>query len=235
MNDRILIILHQESSSPGRVGQLLAQKGYALDIRRPRFGDPLPQTMAEHKGAVIFGGPMSANDPDDFIKTEIDWCGIPLRESAPFFGICLGAQMLVKHLGGEVFRHPEGMAEIGYYPVEDLREDTDGGVMPKAPSHFYQWHREGFDLPSGTNLLMKGEIFENQAIAVGKAAFGVQFHTELTFAMLYRWLAKGFERTLMPGAQGRAEHLEGRLIYDAAIRLWLDRFLDNWLRSDPRN
>ena len=36
----VLIILHQEHSSPGRVGQALTKLGYPLDIRRPRFGDP---------------------------------------------------------------------------------------------------------------------------------------------------------------------------------------------------
>ena len=38
----VLIILHQEHSQPGRVGQVLTKLGYPLDIRRPRFGDPLP-------------------------------------------------------------------------------------------------------------------------------------------------------------------------------------------------
>ena len=63
-------------------------------MRRPRFGDALPATMHEHAGAVIFGGPMSANDADDFIRREIDWIAVPLRDEKPFLGICLGAQML---------------------------------------------------------------------------------------------------------------------------------------------
>src|SRR6195256_6631722 len=69
----VLIVLHQETSSPGRVGNALRALGYSLDIRRPRFGDPLPETLGGHAGAVIFGGPMSANDPDDFVRQEIDW------------------------------------------------------------------------------------------------------------------------------------------------------------------
>ena len=44
----VLIILHQETSSPGRVGNALRARGYPLDIRRPRFGDPLPETLDEH-------------------------------------------------------------------------------------------------------------------------------------------------------------------------------------------
>ena len=64
----VLIVLHQETSTPGRVGNALRALGHPLDIRRPRFGDPLPDTLDRHAGAVIFGGPMSANDPDPFVR-----------------------------------------------------------------------------------------------------------------------------------------------------------------------
>ena len=37
----VLIVLHQETSTPGRVGNALRALGHRLDIRRPRFGDPL--------------------------------------------------------------------------------------------------------------------------------------------------------------------------------------------------
>jgi GMP synthase (glutamine-hydrolysing) len=162
----ILIILHQEHSTPGRIGHALEQLGYPLDVRRPRFGEALPPTMAEHAGAVIFGGPMSANDSDDFIRREIDWIGVPLRENKPFLGICLGAQRCAKHLGGRVFRHPNGHVEVGYYPV---RPTADGlAVVPTWPEYVYQWHREGFDLPTGAELLAESDIFEVQAIRCGR-------------------------------------------------------------------
>ena len=90
----VLIVLHQETSAPGRIGNALRALGYLLDIRRPRFGDALPETLAAHSGAVIFGGPMSANDPDDYVRREIDWIALPLLEQRPYLGICLGAQML---------------------------------------------------------------------------------------------------------------------------------------------
>jgi GMP synthase (glutamine-hydrolysing) len=44
MRHPVLIILHQEHSTPGRIGQALQQLGYTLDVRRPRFGEPLPAT-----------------------------------------------------------------------------------------------------------------------------------------------------------------------------------------------
>ncbi len=124
----VLLILHQEHSSPGRVGQTLAKLGYPLDIRRPRFGDPLPETMDEHAGAVIFGGPQSANDNEEFVRREIDWIGVPLRDNKPYLGICLGAQMMARHLGSRVYPHPQGHAEVGYYPIRP----TDGGTRRSA-------------------------------------------------------------------------------------------------------
>ena len=69
----VLIVLHQEMSTPGRVGHHLQARGFRLDIRRPALGDPLPETLADHAAIVVFGGPMSANDETDFIKREIDW------------------------------------------------------------------------------------------------------------------------------------------------------------------
>ena len=114
---KVLVVLHQELSSPGRVGHLLVESGYDLDIRRPPLGDHLPDTLSGHAGAVIFGGPMSANDNDEFVRRETEWLRIPLRENRPLLGICLGAQMLVNHLGGKVEGHGEGLVEIGWYPI----------------------------------------------------------------------------------------------------------------------
>ncbi|MCB1493555.1 MAG: glutamine amidotransferase [Rhodobiaceae bacterium] len=223
---RILIVVHQEHSSPGRVGEALVDRGYELDIRRPRFGDPLPDTMADHAGAVIFGGPMSANDTDDFILREIDWIDVPLREEAPFLGICLGAQMLAKMLGARVAGHPDGYAEIGYYPV---RAEPIEGFDIAVPGHVYQWHREGFDMPSGGERFAAGDVYPNQGFRYGPAAFGIQFHPELTLEMMDRWTTKGAERFKLPGAQGRDAHFEGRARYDDAILAWLGDFIDHWL------
>ena len=43
---QILIVLHQQRSTSGKLGQLLQAKGFHLDKRRPRFGDPLPSRPA---------------------------------------------------------------------------------------------------------------------------------------------------------------------------------------------
>jgi GMP synthase (glutamine-hydrolysing) len=224
----VLIVLHQAHSTPGRIGNALRQLGYPLDVRRPRFGEPLPATMAEHAAAVIFGGPMSANDEDEFIRRETDWIAVPLKEHKPFLGICLGAQMCARHLGGRVFRHPQGRAEIGYYPIRPTAAGL--AVVNVWPECVYQWHREGFDLPSGAELLAEGDTFEVQAIRYDRA-FALQFHPDVTHAMMHKWTARGEERMALPGARPRQTHFADRAVYDYTARAWLGVFLERWIGS----
>jgi GMP synthase (glutamine-hydrolysing) len=224
----ILIILHQEHSTPGRVGNALKQLGYQLDVRRPRFGEELPATMDQHEAVVIFGGPMSANDEDEFIRREIEWIAVPLQADKPFLGICLGAQMCAKHLGGRVFRHPEGQAEIGYYPIRPTAAGL--AVVEQWPEQVYQWHREGFDLPPGAELLAEGDMFEVQAIRYGRA-FALQFHPDVTHAMMHMWTTRGQERMELPGARPRHTHFADRAAYDYSARAWLSVFLERWIGS----
>jgi len=228
MPQPILIILHQERSTSGRVGHALKQIGYPLDIRRPRFGDALPQTMSGHAAAVIFGGPMSANDDDHFIRREIDWIGVPIAENKPFLGICLGAQMCARSLGGRVFPHPDGHAEIGYYPIRPTAAGL--ALVNEWPAQVYQWHREGFDLPHGAELLAEGDMFDVQAFRYG-SAYALQFHPDVTHAMMHRWTTRGYERLDMPGAKPRAAHFADREVYDYSARAWLGMFLERWIGS----
>ena len=229
MQQPILIILHQEHSTSGRVGHHLRRLGYGFDVRRPRFGDPLPETMREHAAAIIFGGPMSANDKDDFIVREIDWIGVPLKENKPFLGICLGAQMCARALGGRVAPHRDGHAEIGYYPIRPTAAGL--AIVDPWPEQVYQWHREGFDLPDGAELLAESDMFEVQAFRYGRA-YALQFHPDVTHAMMHRWTTRGHKRLEMPGAKPRAAHFTDRAVYDYSSRAWLNVFLERWIAPD---
>ena len=226
MRPPILIVLHGELSTPGRIAIQLRNRDIPLDVRRPRFGDELPRTLHGHSGAVIFGGPQSANDDDEVVRREIDWIGVPLKERKPFLGICLGAQMLARHLGGKVGPHEDGYVEIGYYP---LSATAEGSKLGPWPDTVYHWHREGFTLTSGCELLATGQTFANQAFRYDGAAFGLQFHPEVTRLMMHRWSVRGAHRFVLKGAQHGTEHLSGQILYDAPVKKWLSGFLDGWL------
>ena len=220
--EKILVVLHQEKSSAGRVGHQLIEAGFDLDIRRPPLGDELPETLEHHAGAVVFGGPMSANDEDDFVRRETEWLKVPLRENRPFLGICLGAQMLVNHLGGKVEGHGDGLVEIGWYP---LKATEAGEALMQWPEMVYQFHREGFSLPKDAVLLATAKAYPNQAFRYGENAWGIQFHAELTQMMMHRWVVHGAHRFELPGAQPGRDHLGGRLIWDMHLKRWLHEFL----------
>ena len=224
---RILVVLHQAHSSPGRVGQELIRRGYELDIRRHALGEPLPVHLDDHDGAIIFGGPMSANDDLPFVRDEINWISqVALPSDKPYFGICLGGQMLAKSLGARVYGRADQRCEVGYFPI---RPTAAGAELFDNPQHVYQWHVEGFDLPSGATMLAEGRDFPVQAMRYGDNAYGIQFHPELTTPMMKLWLEHASHRLVLPGAQAAELHYEGRAAHDLSLRHWLSRFLDRWL------
>lgn len=226
----ILLILQQPTSETGRVGQLLQAQGYSLDLRCPSSGDPLPPTLEEHEAAVIFGGPMSANDDQilPFIRAELDWIPIALASGKPFLGICLGGQLLARVLGATVAPHPEAITEIGYIPVVP----TAAGENPLTDGlHFYHWNREGFELPAGAVLLASGQQFPHQAFRYGDRAYGLQFHPEITAAMIDRWTTAGAEQLQVPGAQSRDQQFQLHSQYADATQNWLAGFLTRWLQQ----
>ena len=227
---KALLIVHQATSNPGRVGQGLAARGYELDKRCPAIGDPLPETMDEHDVALIFGGPMSANDGSElpFIQQETDWIGTALDSGKPFLGICLGAQMLSRHLGGTVAPRPDGIVEVGYVPVTPTEAGREAGLFDDDTLCAYQWHREGFTLPSTAIHLAESDHYPNQAFQYGHNAFGIQFHPEVTRWMMHRWIVLAADRLNQPGAQPAKNQIEDRFIHDPKLQVWLDNFLDHF-------
>ena len=124
--------------------------------------------------------------------------------------------------------HPDGIYEIGYYPV---RATAAGGGIFDREMQVFQWHREGFELPEGAVLMAVGDAYPNQAYRYGDNAYALQFHPEVTEAMNRLWARRGAQRLGAPGAQSVTEQLRNRARYDPGVERWLDRFLRFWLES----
>lgn len=228
---KILIVVHQETSTPGLVGHLLQTSGYTLDIRCPAIGHSLPHSLEQYAGAVVFGGPMSANDDHlPFIRAELHWISTILEAGKPFLGICLGAQLLARVLGGDVAPHPEERREIGYTPIQPLLHSHN----PFAKlTHVYQWHREGFEIPQDAVLLATGEVFTNQAFCYRNIAYGVQFHPEITQEMINTWISRAAEQMELPDAQPHDQQLQHHARHAMTVKGWLQSFLPYWLQQLP--
>lgn len=227
----ILVIVHQTTSDPGLVGSHLQTLGYRLDRRVPNNGDALPDNLEDYAGTVVFGGPMSANDEHlPGIRAELDWIPTAIASEKPFLGICLGAQLLTRVLGGRVSPHADGLTEIGYYPIQATAE---GRSLLGDLSHVYHWHREGFEAPTGAVPLATGARFPQQAYRYDNA-YALQFHPEMNWEIMARWLTEGRDQLTQPGAQPGYLHRRGHRQHSERIRRWLHGFLPLWLAAKPR-
>ena len=230
MPERIIAVFHSREPDPGKVADGLAARGCELDGRRPCHGETLPEDLSEYAAAIVFGGPQSANDDHDpGIRAELDWLErTALPSGKPVLGICLGAQQIARVLGARVGAHPDGQVEIGYYEVRPT------GRCPRflaAPTMFYQWHQETFEIPRDAVHLAENDLFPGQAFRYREHVYGIEFHPEMTLELIELWCGpdEGAARLDRPNAQGRAAQLEGYVRHADASDRWLDGFLDRFL------
>ena len=93
----------------------------------PRFDKFDAPPLGEVDLIVAVGGPQSANDDFPAIHSEREYLGEAMATDVPVFGICLGAQIMSRALGGEV--GPTGGYEVGLRKIWVTEEGSrDPGV-----------------------------------------------------------------------------------------------------------
>ncbi len=185
---RILVLQHHPEEGTGTLGEFLAAKGADLHTVHCWRGDTPPTTPEGYAALVSMGGPMGVYQEDEhpWLRPENELLARAARAGLPVIGVCLGAQLIAKALGARVVRSPA--EEIGWYNVELTPEAGEdplwAGVEPLVP--VVQWHGDMFEVPEGGRLLAKGEPCPHQAFGWQKA-YGLQFHVEVTPAILESW------------------------------------------------
>jgi len=229
----VLVLQHIACEPPGVFEDVLRERGARLHRVELDEGEPLPD-WRPFDAVVAMGGPMSAGDEDDhpWLRDEKRLIADAVRAGTPFWGVCLGVQLLAASLGARAYTGPE--PEVGLLPVELTADGSGDPVFAALPSPFLtlQWHGDTFDLPAGATLLASSPAYANQAFRVGNA-YGVQFHLEVTPEMAREWAAvpeyvTSLERTLGVEAAGpflrsieeSADELRG--VGRALFERWLD-------------
>lgn len=129
---------------------------------------------------VILGGPMSVNDTHEhqWLNKEIQFIQRVIEKNKSVLGICLGAQLIAKSMGADVFRNSHG--EIGWFPVQSIKTPTESVFQFPKETVAFHWHGETFNLPQGAIRIAESKGCKNQAFQIGRNAIGLQFHLETT-------------------------------------------------------
>lgn len=176
---RALFVQHQADCPPGLVGERLAELGAVVEVaqaRSHRLPDPAGFDLV-----VPLGSSDSAGDESvPYLRREWSHLERAVEIGVPVFGICFGAQLLCRVLGGRVRRMP--VPEIGWLPVES----TDPDVV--APGPWLSWHFDRME-PGTSSVEVARSRHAAQAFVHGPHV-GVQFHPEATVASVGAWVAR---------------------------------------------
>jgi GMP synthase-like glutamine amidotransferase len=174
----------------GMIRAALEERGISIeyaDLYRP--GAPVPD-VTRAAGLIFMGGPMSANDDLPYLRQEMQLIAQAVARRQPVLGVCLGAQLIAKALGAPVYRN--AVKEIGWFEIHlteaAARDALFAGLGPAET--VFHWHGETFDLPPGAEWLAYSEACRNQAFRAGAGVYGLQFHLEVTPAMIEDWCAQ---------------------------------------------
>ncbi len=184
---RVLAFRHVPFEGLGLIEPALESRGVAVDYADLyQAVPPLPDT-SHYDGLIFLGGPMSANDPLPYLRTEMGIVERALTAGTPVLGVCLGAQLIAKTLGARVYLNAQ--REIGWFDIHLARGAASDPVFTglRQSETVFHWHGDTFDLPAGAELLARSDRTERQAFRYGRACYGMQFHLEVTPQMIVDW------------------------------------------------
>ena len=186
--------------------------------------------VPEYDAVVFFGAIWSVYDTATipWIADEIGYARALIAQGVPTLGICFGGQMLAAAVGGQVERAP--IPEVGWLSVAS-DTSAEPGLIDAGP--WLSWHFDRFKVPAHVPVVARSAL-ASQAFVTGRT-LGLQFHPEVTDAVIDGWLSSGGDdqliefgidpqalieqsRTLADGAAARAHGLVRRFVFDVARR-----------------
>jgi len=188
--EKLLVFQHVAYEILGTFHPLLKASGFRL--RYANFGrhPDLQVDVSGYDGLVILGGPMGVYEANQYPHLKVEMAAIQaaFKAEIPVLGICLGAQLIASALGAKVER--KACREVGWCDLsltEAGRKDALLGQL-QPTEKIFQWHQDGFDLPSGAESLATSSVCPHQAFRFGDRIYGFQFHLEVDEPAIERWL-----------------------------------------------
>jgi GMP synthase-like glutamine amidotransferase len=233
----ILVLQHVDCEPPAAYEDELLARGLTLARIQVGDGEALPDWRG-FAAIIAMGGPMGAYEDGvhPWLTAEKRLIAEAVAAGKPYWGVCLGAQLLAASLGARVAPGPA--PEIGVLAISTTGAAAGDPVFAVAPPVFeaLSWHGDTYELPDGASRLAGSEQYEQQAFVAGRA-YGLQFHLEVTGALASTWAevpayAEEVEQLHGPGAMGaiarRVTEIEPRSVplARALFARWLEHVVE---------
>lgn len=185
---RIAFLQHSATDVPGVLGTFAVGLGLEVAAYRADHGTSGLPAADSFDLLVVMGSTESVNDVDvPWIAPERRLVAGAVDDGVPVLGVCFGGQLLAEVLGGTVA--PATRPEVGWR----LLETVDESVVAAGP--WLDWHVDAFTCPPAAEPLATTEV-SLHAFVKGPHT-GVQFHPEVTRAVVEGWIADARQRSGM--------------------------------------
>jgi GMP synthase-like glutamine amidotransferase len=183
---RTLVLENDRLCPLGGLAGPLRRAG-AVDVWRPGDDGAAPSLDA-YDAVVALGGGQSPRDDarHAWLADERALLSEAMSRRLGVLGVCLGGQLIAQVLGADVGRLPTPevrWARLDATPAADadpLLSHIDGAPV-------LQWHSFGFAAPAD-GILLAGAPERAAAFRHGSRAWALQFHVEVTEALLGDWI-----------------------------------------------
>ncbi len=189
------------------------------------------------------GGPMNVWEENRYpwlVKEKLFIKNWVLNLKKPFFGICLGHQLLGEALGASVVKSPT--AEIGFKKISVNRKVPPNSLLRNFSEDTCVLQGHSAEISDFSkkevSVLASSDNCSIQALSYLNHAFSVQFHPEVVDETIQNWISipkikRDFYGAL--GAEGVAETLKYQQNNRRSLINGAKLIYENWLKLIEKN
>jgi GMP synthase (glutamine-hydrolysing) len=225
-----IAVRHVAFEDLGSYAEVLRAHDYQVEYRDAGVDDLQTLDPNAPDLLILLGGPLGVYQESDYpyLSWEVEIARRRIEAERPILGICLGSQIMARALGAEVIVAEED--EVGWAPLALTPEGRDSPLAHLDETAVLHWHGDRFELPEGAERLAATPACPNQAFRIGTNILATQFHPEVWWPELERWLI-GHTRALSERNASVTDLRRESIQRCADLQSAAQRMLGDWLEG----